>query len=49
MILEQVKCHPERQDMYIDTIITPHDMIKEKDRIIINRILFEEVAMIQMH
>ena len=42
MILEQVECHPYRDDIYTNNIITPHDLIEEKDKKIINRILLRE-------
>ncbi len=44
MILEEVECHPYRDDIYLNNIITPHDLIKERDRKIINRILLREIA-----
>ncbi|MFX1339108.1 MAG: hypothetical protein ACFFDK_10910 [Promethearchaeota archaeon] len=45
MILEEVEVHPYRDDIYINNIITPHDLIKEKDKKIINRILLREIAL----
>ena len=44
MILEQVMPHPTRPEIYINEIITPHNEVKETDKIIINRILLIEVA-----
>ncbi|MFX1326204.1 MAG: hypothetical protein ACFE8N_14735 [Promethearchaeota archaeon] len=44
MTLEQVLSHPTRDDIYINQIITPHNEVKESDKIIINRILLKEVA-----
>ena len=44
MILEEVECHPYRDDIYLNNIITPHDLIKEKDKQIINRILLREIV-----
>ena len=45
MILEEVECHPYRDDVYLNNIITPHNLIKEKDKKIINRILLREIAL----
>lgn len=45
MILEEVECHPYRDDIYLNNIITPHNLIKEKDKKIINRILLKELAL----
>ena len=45
MILEEVEDHPYRDDIYINNIITPHDLIKEKDKKIINHILLREIAL----
>ncbi len=47
MILEEVECHPHREDIYINNVITPHDFIKEQDKKIINRILLKEIALTQ--
>ena len=44
MILEEVLPHPHREDIYIGHIVTPHNEIKESDKIMINRILLTEVA-----
>jgi len=44
MILEEVECHPYRDDIYLNNIITPHDLIKDTDKKIINRILLREVT-----
>jgi hypothetical protein len=43
MILEEVECHPYRDDIYLNNIITPHELIEEKDKQIINRILLREI------
>ena len=48
MILEQVQSHPQRDDIYINNIITPHEFVKEQDKKIINRILFKEVALTEI-
>jgi hypothetical protein len=45
MILEEVECHPYRDDIYLNNILTPHDLIREKDKKIINRILLREIAL----
>ena len=44
MILEEVETHPYRDDLFIDRIITPHYLIREEDKKIINRILKTEFA-----
>ena len=44
MILEEVLPHPSRDELYINQIVTPHNEVKESDKIIINRILLMEVA-----
>ncbi len=41
MLLEQVMQH-ERNDIYIDKIITPHGEVKEEDKFIIRKILYKE-------
>ena len=45
MILEEVECHPYRDDIFLNNVITPHDLIKEKDKQIINRILLRELVL----
>ena len=44
MILEEVKPHPYRDDIYINQIVTPYNQIKKSERTLINRILLKEVA-----
>jgi len=44
MILEEVLPHPSRDELYVNQIVTPHNEVKESDKIIINRILLKEVA-----
>jgi len=44
MILEEVMPHPKREDIYINQIVTPHNQIKDGDKILVNRILLKEVA-----
>ncbi|MFX1256933.1 MAG: hypothetical protein ACFFAN_03670 [Promethearchaeota archaeon] len=44
MILEEVKCHPYREDIYSNKIITPHELIKEREKKIINKILLKVIA-----
>ncbi|MFW9987164.1 MAG: hypothetical protein ACFFC3_00750 [Candidatus Odinarchaeota archaeon] len=36
--------HPIRDDIYINQIVTPHNQIKDSDKILINRILVKEIA-----
>ena len=47
MILERVLPHQYRDDIFIDQVITPHEKVKEVDKIIINRMLLREIAIIQ--
>ncbi|MFX1572454.1 MAG: hypothetical protein ACFFB0_06870 [Promethearchaeota archaeon] len=44
MMLEQVMPHPSRPELYINEVITPHNEVKESDKMEVNRILLEEVA-----
>ena len=44
MELVEVLSHPSRADIFINEILTPHDEVKESDKIEINRILLKEVA-----
>ena len=44
MILEEVESHPYRVDLYLERIITPHYLIREEDKKIINHILKREFA-----
>ena len=44
MILEQVKRHPQRPDLFINQIITPHEHVSESEKKIIRRILLKELA-----
>ncbi|MFW9819797.1 MAG: hypothetical protein ACFFE5_09325 [Candidatus Thorarchaeota archaeon] len=44
MILEQVLPHPNREDIYINEIITPHNKVSESDKQMVNRLLLKEVA-----
>jgi hypothetical protein len=44
MILEEVERHPHRQDIYIDNVITPHELVKENDKLLINLLLSKEVS-----
>jgi hypothetical protein len=44
MLLEQVLSHPQRDDIYINQIITPHNKVSPSDKQIVNRILLKEVA-----
>ncbi|MFX1567632.1 MAG: hypothetical protein ACFFCV_04600 [Promethearchaeota archaeon] len=44
MHLVKVLPHPDRDDIYINEIITPHDMVTQSDKRLVNRILLKEVA-----
>lgn len=44
MILELVMAHPHRDDIFINEVLTPHNEIKESDKMEVNRILLVEVA-----
>ncbi|MFX1379098.1 MAG: hypothetical protein ACFFA4_08370 [Promethearchaeota archaeon] len=44
MILEQVLPHPNRDDIYINEIITPPDKVSQSDKQMVNRLLLKEVA-----
>lgn len=44
MILEEVRPHPYRDDIYINQIITPYNEIKIDDINIVNQLLLKEVA-----
>ncbi|MFX1304152.1 MAG: hypothetical protein ACFE9X_12425 [Promethearchaeota archaeon] len=44
MILVKVMSHPNRDDIYINEIITPHNEITQSDKQMVNRILLKEVA-----
>ena len=44
MILEEVMPHPNRDDIYINQIVTPYNQLKDSDKTIVNRILLKEVA-----
>jgi len=44
MILEQVMAHPHREDIFINEVLTPHNEVKESDKMEVNRILLGEVA-----
>ena len=45
MMLEKVKSHSYRDDLYINEIIASQDEIKENDKVMIKRILLKEVAL----
>ena len=47
MIIEEVQGHRYRDDIYINEIITPHDKVKEEDKLIINHMLLREIALHQ--
>lgn len=44
MILEEVMPHPNREDIYINQIVTPHNQIKDSDKTLVKRILLKEIA-----
>jgi len=44
MILEEVIPHPNRDDIYINQIVTPHNQIKDSDKTLVKRILLKEIA-----
>jgi type IV secretory pathway ATPase VirB11/archaellum biosynthesis ATPase len=44
MLLEEVLPHPTKQEIYINQIVTPHDLIRESDRKMVNNILLKEIA-----
>ena len=44
MILEEVRPHPSRDDIYINQIVTPYNEVQLGDKNLVNRILFKEVA-----
>ena len=44
MILEEVPPHPFRDDIYINTVITPYDEVKNSDKMMVKRILLKEIA-----
>ena len=44
MILEEVLPHPTKHEIYINQIVTPHDLIRESDRKMVNNILLKEIA-----
>ena len=44
MHLVKVLPHPDRDDIYINEIITPHNLVTQSDKQLVNRILLKEVA-----
>ncbi len=44
MHLEQVLPHPNRDDIYINEIITPHNEVTQSDKKMVNHLLLKEVA-----
>ncbi|MCK4688417.1 MAG: hypothetical protein KAT66_09835 [Candidatus Lokiarchaeota archaeon] len=44
MLLEKVPPHPFRSEIYINTVITPHEEVKKSDKMMVKRILLKEVA-----
>lgn len=44
MILEEVRPHPYRDDIYINQIITPYNEIEVDDKNFVNHLLLKEVA-----
>lgn len=44
MLLEEVPPHPFRDEIYINTVITPHEEVKNSDKLMVKRILLKEIA-----
>ena len=44
MILEEVRPHPYRDDIYINQIITPYNDIPNSAKKLVNQILIKEIA-----
>ncbi len=44
MTLEKIQAHPERADVYLNRVITPHESVHEIDKLIIKNIFLEEFA-----
>ena len=44
MILEEVRPHPSRDDIYINVVITPFNELTIKEKVLVNNILIKEVA-----
>ena len=44
MILEEVVPNDLRDDIYINIVITPHDEVKNSDKLMVKRILLKEIA-----
>lgn len=44
MHLKQVLPHPQRDDIYINEIITPHNEVTQSDKKMVNHLLLKEVA-----
>ncbi|MFX1391310.1 MAG: hypothetical protein ACFE9Z_14690 [Promethearchaeota archaeon] len=44
MLLEQVRPHPQRDDIYINEIITPHNKVSQSARQMVNHLLLKEVT-----
>ena len=45
MILEKVKSHSYREDIFIDEIVASQNEIKESDKIMVKNILLKEFAL----
>ncbi len=45
MMLEKVQKHKYREDIYINNIIIPHNEINEQEKLLINKILYKELAL----
>ena len=39
MILEEVQAHPERTDIFLNKIVTPHHKVNERDKKKLRKIL----------
>ena len=44
MILEEVRPHPNRDDIYINVVITPFNELTINDKVLVNNLLIKEVA-----
>ena len=45
MILQKVKNHTDRDDLYGDEIIASQDEIEESDKVMVNSVLLIEVSL----
>ena len=45
MILVKVKCHSFRDNLFIDEIVASQNEIKKSEKVIVKRILLQELAL----